>query len=189
MPAPAPAPRFQRESSSVNDPQAPIALIAAMAENRVIGRDNQLPWRVPEDLRHFRQVTLGKPVVMGRKTYDSIGRPLPGRCNIVVSGDPAFAPEGVTVCRGLADALAEARRVAIETGAAEIMVIGGATLYTAALPLARRLYLTRVHAVFEGDVLFPELPLQEWHQVASERLEASDERPFALSFDVFERAR
>ncbi|HEY5790823.1 MAG TPA: dihydrofolate reductase, partial [Gammaproteobacteria bacterium] len=126
-----------------------LALIAALDRNRLIGRDNALPWHLPADLQHFKRLTLGKPVLMGRRTWESLGRPLPGRHNIVLSRDPAFRAEGATVVGSL-DAALEAAG-----DAAEAMVIGGAAFYATMLPRARRLYLTEVDGEFDGDAWFP----------------------------------
>jgi dihydrofolate reductase len=131
-----------------------ISLIVAAAENGVIGRGGQLPWRMPSDLKTFRRLTMGRPVVMGRKTFQSIGKPLDGRANIVVSRDPAFAAEGAIAVSSLEAALAVARATPEAAATAEIMIIGGAELYRAALPLADRIYLTRVHARPAGDAIF-----------------------------------
>lgn len=166
-----------------------IALIAAVAENGTIGRDGRLPWRLSGDLRHFKALTLGKPVVMGRKTWDSLGRPLPGRPNIVVSRDPAFAPDGAEAAGGLAAALDRARALAEAAGAGEIMVIGGAALYAAALPVADRLYLTEVHADVAGDTHFPQLDPGAWRETARERHPAGEKDEHAYSFVVLVRTR
>ena len=137
-----------------------ISLVVAMDRNRLIGRDNALPWRLPADLKQFKAITLGKPVIMGRKTYESIGKPLPERHNIVVTRNAAYAAPGCTVVTSVDAALAAA-------GAApEVMVIGGAQLYAAFLPRAQRIYLTRVEADFEGDAWFPEWDAQEWHEIS-----------------------
>lgn len=136
----------------------PLCLIAAMGENRVIGVDNQLPWRLPGDLKYFKARTLGKPVVMGRKTFESIGRPLPGRLNIVVTRNPDWQAAGVQVAHSLDAALALAAAAAPE----EIMLIGGAELYRQALPQADVLYLTEIDAEFAGDAFFPEVDLARW---------------------------
>ncbi|MDN3523209.1 dihydrofolate reductase [Halomonas ramblicola] len=143
----------------------PIAMIAAMAKNRVIGVDNQLPWYLPEDLKFFKRMTQAKPLVMGRKTFQSIGRPLPGRLNIVISRDPHFEPLGVRVCRSLDAALALADQQAAIDGVEEIMVMGGAQIYAQALPRASRLYLTEVDVEVAGDARFPELDPAEWEEV------------------------
>jgi dihydrofolate reductase len=145
-----------------------ISLIAALAENGVIGRDNALPWRIPADLARFRRLTLGKPVIMGRKTYESIGRPLPQRLNIVLSRRELALPEGAVSVDGPAAAMAAGG------DAAETMVIGGAEIYRLFMPLARRLYLTRVHAEVEGDTRFPPFDAAEWREVARERHRTAD---------------
>lgn len=164
-----------------------LAVIVAAAENGVIGRNNTLPWHLPEDLRYFKRVTLGKPVVMGRKTYESIGRPLPGRTNIVISRRVGYAPEGVLVAAGLEEALSLATEVALRDGADELVVIGGAEIYRAAIPRADRLYLTEVHAAVEGDARLPDIDWSEWREVFRERRAASGANPYDFSFVVFER--
>ncbi len=136
----------------------PLALIATRARNGVIGLDNRMPWHLPEDLAYFKRVTLGKPVVMGRKTFESIGRPLPGRLNIVVTRNPDWQAAGVQVAHSLDAALALAAAAAPE----EIMLIGGAELYRQALPQADVLYLTEIDAEFAGDAFFPEVDLARW---------------------------
>lgn len=158
-----------------------LSLVAAVAENGVIGRGGAMPWHLPADLAHFKRTTMGKPIVMGRHTFEAIGRPLPGRRNIVVSGRPGFAPEGVEVAPDLAAALA------LTGDAEEVMVIGGGTLYRAALPLARRIYLTRVHGEFEGDTRFPDLAPADWRESAREERRADDRNPWPLSFVTLER--
>ena len=164
-----------------------LAVIVAAAENGVIGRNNALPWHLPEDLRYFKRVTLGKPIVMGRKTFESIGRPLPGRTNIVISRRPGYAPDGVRVVSGLDDALALAEDIALIDGVTELMVIGGAEIYRAAIPRAQRLYLTEVHADVEGDALLPEVDWSQWRELSRERWPASEANPYPYSFVVFER--
>ncbi|MCG9024478.1 dihydrofolate reductase [Laribacter hongkongensis] len=136
----------------------PLALIAARARNGVIGLDNRMPWHLPEDLAYFKRVTLGKPVVMGRKTFESIGRPLPGRLNIVVTRNPGWQAAGVQVAHSLDAALVLAAAAVPE----EIMLIGGAELYRQALPQADVLYLTEIDAEFAGDAFFPEVDLARW---------------------------
>ncbi|HTO68736.1 MAG TPA: dihydrofolate reductase [Myxococcota bacterium] len=158
-----------------------LALVAAVAENRVIGRAGALPWRLPDELAHFKRVTLGKPVLMGRHTFVSIGRPLPGRRNVVLSCEPSFAPAGVEVARDLGAALA------LLTGAAEICAIGGAAVYREALPRAQRIHLTRVHARPEGDAFFPELDLAEWRETLVAEHAADERHAHAFSIFVLER--
>ncbi|QFU02602.1 Dihydrofolate reductase [Halomonas sp. THAF5a] len=152
-------------SSMIDETLIPIAMIAAMDRNRVIGVDNQLPWYLPEDLKFFKRMTQAKPLVMGRKTYQSIGRPLPGRLNIVVTRDPDFQAEGVRVCHDLAAALRLADQQATIDGVEEIMVMGGAEIYAQALPFASRLYLTEVEIEVEGDARFPAIDPAEWEPV------------------------
>ena len=137
-----------------------IYLIAAMDRKRLIGRDNAMPWHLPADLAHFKATTLGKPILMGRKTFESLGRPLPGRHNIVLTRDPKFTADGITVAHDLDQALAAAGEVP------ELMVIGGATLYATLLPRADRMYLTFIEANFEGDAWFPAWPEEQWREVA-----------------------
>jgi dihydrofolate reductase len=160
-----------------------LAMIAAMSRNRVIGRDNALPWHISADLKHFKRTTLGKPVVMGRKTFESIGRPLPGRTNIVVTRQKDYRPDGVRVATSTASALALADEVAAADGADEVMVIGGEQLYRSLLPHAERLYLTEVDAEVEGDAFFPELDAR-W-EVASE--ESGEENDWRFRFVEYRR--
>ena len=156
----------------------PIALIAAVARNGVIGRDNQMPWRLPGELQYFKQVTLGKPVVMGRKTFQSIGRPLPGRSNIVITRDRDFRADGVTVAHDLDEALSLADTIAVRDAATEIMVIGGGDIYRQALPRAAVLYLTEVLADIEGDAWFPEVAWSQWHR--EQQRDVEGELPYRL---------
>lgn len=158
-----------------------ISIIAAVSDNDVIGADGELPWRLPADLRHFKTVTMGKPVVMGRKTWDSLGRPLPGRQNIVISRQPGFEADGCDVVPYPARALTVAGDVD------EIMIIGGSQIYAMFLRRAHRVYLTRVHAEVEGDAHFPELDGGQWKRVSAERHEADDANEHAFTFEVYDR--
>ncbi|MGB5260434.1 MAG: type 3 dihydrofolate reductase [Gammaproteobacteria bacterium] len=158
-----------------------ISIIVAMADNRVIGNDNRLPWHLPADLKHFKATTLGKPIIMGRKTWESIGRPLPGRTNIVVTRDIHYPADGCVVVHSLDAALAAA------AGHDEVMVIGGAEFYRQVLPQASTLYLTLVHDEFEGDVFFPALEGGEWCEVEREDFNADVNNPHAYSFLRLER--
>jgi dihydrofolate reductase len=158
-----------------------VTLIVAVADNGVIGRANTLPWHLPEDLKRFKRITMGKPVIMGRKTFESIGRPLPGRLNIVVTRDPNYRREGIEVVHGT-DAALEAA-----AGAPEVMVIGGAELFRLFLPRAGRTHLTRVHGNIEGDVMWPALDIREWDVVERERHEADDRHAHAMTFEVWEK--
>jgi len=161
-----------------------LSLIAAVAANGVIGSDNALPWRLPEDLKRFKALTLGHPVIMGRKTFESIGRPLPGRRNIVVSRNAAFAAAGCETAASLEAAIAA---IAACAGTAdEIFVIGGAQIYAEALPLARRLYLTEIRAEFPGDAHFPAFDRGAWRETAREHHRA--ESGIEFDFTVYERA-
>jgi len=160
-----------------------LSLIAAVARNRVIGKDNQLLWHLPEDMRHFRETTRGKPVIMGRKTWESLPdsfRPLPGRLNIVVSRNPAYQAPGATLTGSIAEAI---RRVGDD--AREIFVIGGEELYRQAMPKADRLYLTEIEADFAGDAFFPDVPKQEWTEVSRKAQQSASEPAF--SFVVYQR--
>jgi dihydrofolate reductase len=161
-----------------------LALIAARAENGVIGRNGMLPWRIPADMRYFKSVTMGKPVVMGRKTFASIGRPLPGRQNIVITRSVDFSHAGVTVAMNLPTAIALSASAA---AGGEIMVIGGAAIYEAALPFARRLYMTEVHGEFDGDVHFPWIDTAEWIELSREKHVQDQPMPIAFSFVVMDR--
>lgn len=166
-----------------------LSLIVAASENGVIGRDNDMPWRLPSDLKRFKKLTMGQPIIMGRKTYLSIGRALPGRLNIVLSRDEAFQAEGVKVAASLEDALgqaAEALSSNEEAGRDECFVIGGAQIYRLALPLADRLYLTRVHAELAGDAYF-EFEPSAWRLVAQEKAVKSDKDSHFMSFMTYER--
>lgn len=169
----------------MTEPRARIALIAAMADNRVIGRDGALPWRIPADLKYFKAKTMGKPVVMGRRTYDSIGKPLPGRPNIVVTSRGGDFPAGVDVALNIDAALDIARQRAREIGADEIMIIGGAALYEALLPHADRIYLTEVHEAVEGDTYFPAFDRSAWREI--ERDNRDDIHSAPVSFVTLDR--
>ena len=140
-----------------------LAIIVAVAKNGVIGRNNQLPWHLPQDLKYFKSVTLGKPVIMGRKTYESIGRPLPGRANIVITRNPEWVAEGVKV----AHSFGEAVQVANGLGTSEAMIIGGAEIYKAALSVVQRIYLTRVDLEPDGDAFFAEPDSSIWSLISS----------------------
>ncbi|AYF89120.1 dihydrofolate reductase [Pseudomonas sp. JS3066] len=164
----------------------PLCLIAALAQNRVIGRDNQLPWHLPADLKHFKAMTLGKPIIMGRKTWDSLGRPLPGRLNLVVSRQSSLVLEGAEVFPSLEAAIERADAWARAEEAEELMLIGGAELYAQGLVQADRLYLTRVELAPEGDAFFPEVSQQDWRLASSIEHEATTDTP-AYAFEVWEK--
>jgi dihydrofolate reductase len=164
-----------------------LCLIAALAENRVIGRDNQLPWHLPADLKHFKALTLGKPIIMGRKTWDSLGRPLPGRLNLVVSRQADLQLEGAEVFASLDQAISRASQWATAQGVDELMLIGGAQLYELGLAMAERLYLTRVALSPQGDAWFPEVPKQDWRLLERQAQAAGEQSP-AYCFETWQRA-
>ncbi len=162
-----------------------VAFVVARASNGVIGRDGGLPWRIPADLAHFKRLTVGKPVVMGRRTFESIGMPLPGRHNIVLTRDPAWRADGVSVVPNLAEAIAAAG-MDPRARADELMIIGGAAVYAEALPLARRVYLTEVHAAPDGDTTMPGFGADVWAEMAREDIPAAGDVP-GYSFVTLER--
>jgi dihydrofolate reductase len=149
-----------------------------MARNNVIGRDNGLPWRLPEDLEHFKTVTMGKPVLMGRKTHESIGRPLPGRTNLVLTRDSGWRAEGVVVVHSIAEALQ----------GDEVAGIGGAEIFRLLIPLAARIYLTRIEADIPGDTVFPPLDYSQWVETDSRRFAADERNAYDMTFVTLERA-
>lgn len=160
----------------------PLVLVVAVAENGVIGRKGGLPWRIPGDLKHFKAVTMGKPVIMGRKTYESIGKPLPGRPNIVITGDRNFCIEGVRVVNGFEDALQAAGEEAGKIKAGEIAIIGGYGLFEYFLPQAARIEMTEVHARPNGDVFFPKFDRTKWKETRREgpRRGPKDDYPYSI---------
>lgn len=164
-----------------------LSMIVAAAQNRVIGRENALPWYLPNDLKYFKQTTLGKPIIMGRKTYESIGKPLPGRTNIVITRQEGYQPEGVKVVHSVEEARDLAENVCLIDGQTEAMIMGGAEIYTLALPHADRLYLTEVHADVEGDAYFPEYDKSEWQEVSRENFSAEGANPYDYSFVVYDK--
>ena len=161
-----------------------IALIVAVAENGVIGRSGQLPWHLPDDLKRFKALTMGKAMLMGRRTFESIGRPLPGRTSLVLTHSANWTqPPGVLAVHSIDEALAEVRR----RGAGELAVIGGAEVFRLALPLARRIDLTRVHAQVEGDVHFPQIDPREWRETERVDHPPDARHAYAMTFSVLER--
>jgi dihydrofolate reductase len=164
----------------------PLSLIVAVASNGVIGHENRLPWHLPAELKYFKAVTLGKPVIMGRKTWDSLGRPLPGRLNLVVSRQTDLALEGAETFTSLNNAVTRAHVWAEEHGASEIMLIGGAQLFIEALPVANRFYLTRVELEPEGDVYFPAWNEQQWQRISRDEHPSEEDRP-AYALELWER--
>lgn len=165
-----------------------VSLIVAAGENGVIGKDNQLLWRLRSDMKRFRALTMGKPVIMGRKTFNSIGKPLEGRDNIIVTRDPDFEIEGAFVARSVEDALALGRVKAGDRGDLEIMVIGGAEIYEQALPMADRIYFSRVHVSLEGDAFFPPIDDEVWCQRSLEPYLADESNDYGYDFVIYERS-
>ncbi|CAH1583966.1 type 3 dihydrofolate reductase [Vibrio owensii] len=157
-----------------------ISMIAAMADNRIIGKDNQMPWHLPADFAWFKRCTMGKPVVMGRKTYESIGRPLPGRLNIVISRDASLSIEGVTTVTSIEQALEIAGEVE------EVMIIGGGAIYAACLPMANKLYVTHIEAEIDGDTQFPDWG-SEFKETYSEAYQADEKNAYNMRFTVLEK--
>jgi dihydrofolate reductase len=161
-----------------------ISAIVAHAENRVIGKDNKMPWHLPADLKHFKEITTGHPILMGRKTFESIGKPLPNRTNLILTRDTLFiAPEGTIVVHSLEAALQEVRKIA----ASQLFIIGGAQLYEQFLPNIQKLYLTLIHHPFEGDTFFPKLNEAEWETIAEEHHESDEKNAFAYHFKTLQR--
>lgn len=158
-----------------------VSLVVAMAEDRVIGLDNKMPWHLSADLKYFKKITMGKPIIMGRKTCESIGRTLPGRRNIVISRDPGFSQKGFDVFNDPAVALADCRQQA------EVMVIGGAQLYKALLPQADYLYITYIHARFPGDTFFPEFEQKQWQEIKRIDVENDEHVEFSYSFVILQK--
>ncbi|QOL26637.1 type 3 dihydrofolate reductase [Thalassotalea sp. LPB0316] len=159
-----------------------LSMIVAHADNRIIGKDNDMPWHLPADLAYFKKTTLGKPVIMGRKTYDSIGRALPGRQNIVISRDPTLTINGVDVVQSVDQALA------LASGVEEIMVIGGGAIYQHCMPKADKLYITHIDANIDGDTQFPEYDLvNDWQLLSSETRQPDEKNAYMLRFNVYQR--
>jgi dihydrofolate reductase len=173
--------------SAAPPPQVAIVLFAAVADNGVIGRNNALPWRLKSDLQRFRSMTMGKPVVMGRKTYLSIGKPLPGRTNIVVSRNPAFAAPGLLVAADLAAALTVARGDALRRGADAVVMIGGTEIFAQTMALADRLEITHVHANLEGDTFFPPIDPALWREVARSDHPAGPQDDASVTYVTYQR--
>jgi dihydrofolate reductase len=164
-----------------------ISFVVAIAENGVIGRENGLPWRLSSDLKRFKATTMGKPIIMGRKTWDSLGRPLPGRTNIVITRDPAFAVDGVIAARSVDEALMIAGSHAGADKVNEICIIGGGDIFRQTLNRVDRLYVTWVLAEVEGDVHFPAIDAKTWVEISSEDFPAGEKDNYATRFVIYER--
>jgi dihydrofolate reductase len=160
-----------------------ISFIVAASENKVIGKDNKLPWCLPTDMRYFKNVTWGMPVIMGRKSFESLGKALKGRTNIVVTRNKDWKAEGAQTVQSIDNAIT----LAAQTDAKEIFIIGGAEIFRSALPSADRIYLTLVHGNFDGDAFFPDMEHDEWKLISNRDCKADDKNPYALSFQVWER--
>ena len=160
-----------------------LSLVVATDENNVIGKDNKLPWHLPNDLRYFKNLTWGMPILMGRKTFESIGKPLPGRKSIVITRDQDWNYEGVEVVHNIDDAIDKAKEYDVK----EIFVIGGAEIFNTSFSSATRIYLTRIHHNFEGDVYFPELNNEDWNLIQNKPCMADDKNAYAHSFQVWEK--
>jgi len=158
-----------------------IEIIVAMSENRVIGYRKKMPWHMPADLKHFKDITMGKPILMGRTTYESIGKPLPGRCNIVITRDVEFRAPGCVITNSIDCALEAA------SYSDKLLVIGGASLYEHMLPRAKRIYLTVIHHDFPGDTHFPEINKDEWVEHEHTNHPADEKNPFAYSFITLDK--
>lgn len=159
-----------------------IAIVVAVAENNVIGKDNQLIWHLPSDLKHFKNITMGHPMLMGRKTYESIGKPLPGRTTIIITRQPDFNAEGCIVVNSIQEAISEAKQLDEQA-----YLIGGAEIYRQALDVTDTIYLTRIYHSFEGDTFFPEIKEDEWQKVSEEHHEPDEKNRYPYSFIKLER--
>ncbi len=156
-----------------------ISIIVAAAENNAIGKDNKLLWHLPADLKRFKSLTMGHPIIMGRKTFESIGRPLPGRTNIIITRNKDLRTEGVLLAGTMQEALA------VSGNAPEIFITGGAEIYSQALPLADKIYLTRVHGTFEGDTFFPAISEKEWHKTEEKSYPADEKNAFPYTYITY----
>jgi dihydrofolate reductase len=178
---------LKKESSDLSSPfggqGASLSLLVAASENNVIGIDNKLPWHLPNDLKYFKNQTWGLPILMGRKTFESIGKPLPGRKSIVITRNREWQHDGVTVVHSVDEAIAKAG----DFGVKEIFVIGGAEIFQTSFDSANRIYLTRVHHQFDGDAHFPVIPENEWQLVQSRYCEADEKNAYPHTFQVWER--
>jgi dihydrofolate reductase len=163
--------------------QMKLSIIVAMASNQAIGLNNQMPWHLSADLKKFKAITMGSPILMGRKTYESIGRPLPGRSNIIISRNPNYQAEGCLVFNGVNEAIEACQQDE------EVFVIGGATLYELMIAKANALYLTQINKTFKADTFFPSIPQQEWCEIAREDIEDDESVDFSYSFIILERQK
>lgn len=165
----------------------PVAMIVAVGANGVIGSEGEIPWRLPTDFAHFKRTTLGKPLIMGRKTFESIGKPLPGRTNIIVTRRADYSPVGVVVAGSLGEALARGQEIAAADGAEEVMIGGGGEIYREAMPLAQRLYVTHVDASPDGDAYFPHIDPKIWEVETVLDVARTERDSHAFSVKVYRR--
>lgn len=165
-----------------------ISMIAGVATNNVIGLDGGMPWKLPSDMKFFKQTTMGKPIVMGRKQYETVGRPLPGRANIVVSRKPGYQPDGVIVISDFVAAIDHAKTIAKADGADEVMIIGGGEIYRLGLALADRLYITHIDAAPEGDTWFPEFDLSVWKEISKPSVIQTEKDSVPFTVSIYERS-
>ncbi|WP_020060713.1 dihydrofolate reductase [Bacillus sp. 123MFChir2] len=161
-----------------------ISLLVAMDKNRLIGKENQLPWHLPADLAYFKKVTMGHPIIMGRKTFESIGRPLPGRTNIILTRNPNYEMEGCKVIHSINDV-----KKMDEQMNEELFVIGGAEIFKEVLPFADRLYITKIEEVFEGDTFFPEINYNEWEEISVTQGVTDEKNPYTYAYHVYGRMK
>jgi len=161
------------------------SIIVAASENNVIGKDNRLPWHLPADLKYFKYTTWGLPIIMGRKTFESIGKPLPGRENIIITRNNDYKATGATVVTSITDAIKMAESLDVK----EMFIIGGAELFKSTMDLVQKIYLTRVHTVVDGDVFFPSLKNENWKMTSEIKMEPDEKNEFPLSFQVWEKLK
>lgn len=160
-----------------------LSIIVAVAENNVIGKDNQLVWHLPRDMKHFKDTTVGHYIIMGRKTFESNGRPLPNRTNVVITRDKNYKAEGCIIVNSLEDAIKEAK------GDPETFIIGGGVIYELAMPLVNRIYLTKIHQTFEGDTFFPKINMDEWAEVHRRDFEPDEKNKYPFSILILDRKK
>lgn len=172
-----------KENYNREDEGVTLSLLVAADEHNVIGKNNQLPWHLPNDLKYFKNLTWGLPIVMGRKTFESIGKPLPGRKNIVITRNNNYSAEGINVIHSIEEGLTAAK----EAGAKEIFVIGGAEIFNSLFTKADRIYLTRIHHHFDGDVFFPEVRNTDWQLVKKHHCAPDEKNAYAHTFQVWEK--
>ena len=162
-----------------------LAIIVAVAENNVIGKDNQLIWHLPADLKHFKTLTMGHPMIMGRKTFDSIGKALPGRTSIIITRQPNYTAEGCLMVHSLEQAITEAGKL----GSGEVFVVGGAEIYQQSIPVSDKIYLTEIHHSFDGDTFFPKIDSSVWQELKRESFPADEKNAFAFDFVELEKRK